>query len=520
MGTPETLFNVDVSTVEAMFSGTQRGFYVPPYQRQYSWGREEIDRLVEDLCIGLQAWLDDPDIVTFLGSIILIKDELFEQVEPAIKEHLPGEVMVVIDGQQRLSTLSLFGVVLHDEIVRRGAKIKKKSFPGSDWLSNRFEQAAYRLLPLFQLDVGFGESPLYPKIVRAYHDQWSREASTARYQSPIAKFLAGYVSHFQSKATKAYKSNSDDPGDKSVTVVARRIASHLKKIALGEGTEGDPIFPLDQHFPEDAQKHLFKDKIPSEFEEYLKSCDDKKPLELMNLIALANYLLTRCAVTLTRPMEDRFAFDLFERLNTTGQQLTAYETFRPLVVRAEGLVKYRDSDAHKWIVDIDAFLPMDLPYEKRTRITNDLLLPFAMGQEGKRLAKRLGQQRNWLRTTFENLKNLEQKRVFLCEMRNLARFLEEAFLYNSQVTTNTHIQGLELENEGRVVLCLDFLRRAKNEICVGPLSRFYSEAILNPSKDKSMSFACTFAIISSIWACTLSAFITFPVSCIVLIANI
>ena len=126
MKTPESLFQVALNTVESMFSPPARGFYVPPYQRQYSWGKEEVDRMVEDLCIGLQAWPSDPDIVTFLGSIILIKDELFDQVEPAIKAHLPGEVMVVIDGQQRLSTFSVLGVLLHDEVASKGAKLTKK----------------------------------------------------------------------------------------------------------------------------------------------------------------------------------------------------------------------------------------------------------------------------------------------------------------------------------------------------------------------------------------------------------
>ena len=107
MGTPDTLFQVEVSTVEKIFSPSGRGFYIPPYQRNYSWGKDEVDRLAEDLSIGLQGWLEDHDIVTFLGSVILIKDELFDQVEPAIKEHLPGEVMAVSYTHLTLPTIHL-----------------------------------------------------------------------------------------------------------------------------------------------------------------------------------------------------------------------------------------------------------------------------------------------------------------------------------------------------------------------------------------------------------------------------
>lgn len=493
MRTPDTLFQVDLSTIESLFSQSGRGFYVPPYQRQYSWGREEVDRLVEDLCIGLQGWMDDADSVTFLGSVILIKDELFDQVEPAIKEHLPAEVMVVIDGQQRISTMSILGALLHEEISTRGASIKKKDFPGAPWLINRYEQAIHRLRPLFELNVGFGEAPLYPKIIRAYEDQWSREASSARYKSPVASFLSTYILHYSRLNTtnlaKTAKEKLAGPGANSVDVVVRRFVKQLKKIARGEGTEGEPIFPNEGLLSNASQLHVFKDKLPAEIEAFVFTEQGQQALELLNLIAVANYLLTRCCVSLTRPMEDRFAFELFERLNTTGQQLTAYETFRPLVVKSEGLSNYRDSKSQLWIKEIDSFVPIDMPYERRAKITNDLLLPFAMSQEGKRLAKRLGQQRNWLRNTFEGLPSLSRKRQFVCELRNLARFLNEAFFYKSEVSANSHLKAFCVPEESLVIVCLDYLSRAKNDICVGPLSRFFSFALENPDEQSLRDFA-------------------------------
>ena len=99
-----------------------------------------------------------------------------------------------------------------------------------------------------------------------------------------------------------------------------------------------------------------------------------------------------------------------------------------------------------------------------------------MSQEGKQLAKRLGQQRNWLRSTFESL-NLNKQRGFVLELKNLVRFLDEAFHYNSKVTDNSHLKSLNLVNEGLVLVCLDFLSRARHDICVGSLSRYYSQAI-------------------------------------------
>ena len=66
-------------------------FIVPPYQRPYAWTTEEAKELFDDL---LSFYQDDNQEPYFLGSIVLIK-------EGDTSKHL------VIDGQQRLTTLSI-----------------------------------------------------------------------------------------------------------------------------------------------------------------------------------------------------------------------------------------------------------------------------------------------------------------------------------------------------------------------------------------------------------------------------
>ncbi|NOY93343.1 MAG: DUF262 domain-containing protein [Deltaproteobacteria bacterium] len=491
MRTPDTLFQVSLNTVESAFSAAGRGFYVPPYQRHYSWGKQETDRLIQDLTIGLQSWVNDPDAVTFLGSIIIIKDELFDQVVPAIKDHLPGEVMVVIDGQQRLSTLTMLAIMLHAEVISVGEKVKRApDFPGKGWILNRYEQTVHRLLPLFELDSGFGEWQFYPKIIRAYDDQWSRDPASAKYASPIARIINRYIKHHRSDTRSRFALVDNDPGHASVNAVAKQLRKHITKaITNGVDADGDPLFPPASELASDVQKHLFKDLWPEGFGDYLGGAPGSRAHSLLSLIAFSNYLLSRCSVTITRPMEDRFAFELFERLNTTGQQLTAYETFRPLVVRAEGLSEYRESNAHSWIREIDEFVPMDWKYDKRSRATNDLLLPYAMQQEGKKLPKRLGPQRNWLRTTFEALPDITAKRDFVLELRNLVRFLQNGFHYRSPAIPTSRLVDLSLKSDDLTIVCLDFISRANHDICVGPLSRFYSHGMQNASQEASDEFA-------------------------------
>lgn len=73
-------------------------FRIPDYQRPYSWGEEQSVQLLDDLVDALERDTDDP---YFLGSIVLVKDKARAGAD-------------VIDGQQRLTTLTILLGVLRD----------------------------------------------------------------------------------------------------------------------------------------------------------------------------------------------------------------------------------------------------------------------------------------------------------------------------------------------------------------------------------------------------------------------
>ena len=83
-----TLFDIDVGVI----------YIVPRYQREYTWKKEQLENLFDDLLEN------DPGY--FLGSIICInqtEDTLFPEVE-------------LVDGQQRLITLSLIFAAVYDAL--------------------------------------------------------------------------------------------------------------------------------------------------------------------------------------------------------------------------------------------------------------------------------------------------------------------------------------------------------------------------------------------------------------------
>ena len=87
------------STIEQLFNGT-RVFKIPFYQRSYVWGEKQWERLLADMISVGHSTKD-----YFLGAIIL-KQEITGMANF-------GDYKIVIDGQQRLTTLAIFLKVLY-----------------------------------------------------------------------------------------------------------------------------------------------------------------------------------------------------------------------------------------------------------------------------------------------------------------------------------------------------------------------------------------------------------------------
>jgi hypothetical protein len=76
-------------------------FHIPDYQRPYAWGREQSLQLLDDLTAALERDTDEP---YFLGSVVLIQAD-------------GGPVAEVVDGQQRLTTLTILLAVMRDLVT-------------------------------------------------------------------------------------------------------------------------------------------------------------------------------------------------------------------------------------------------------------------------------------------------------------------------------------------------------------------------------------------------------------------
>lgn len=81
--------------------GAREHFHVPKYQREYTWGKTEWEQMLTDI--------EDNDAGYFMGSIICVSDN---------ESLTSGDELVfeVVDGQQRLTTLSLLLMVIFSKL--------------------------------------------------------------------------------------------------------------------------------------------------------------------------------------------------------------------------------------------------------------------------------------------------------------------------------------------------------------------------------------------------------------------
>lgn len=102
----------------------QHQFVIPIFQRDYSWGGDECERIVKDVL----AVADGPDgAIHFLGSVVWVGSESGDAV---LQQRL------VIDGQQRLTTCLLLLMALRDYLKQSSVRIAPAD--STDALHNQY----------------------------------------------------------------------------------------------------------------------------------------------------------------------------------------------------------------------------------------------------------------------------------------------------------------------------------------------------------------------------------------------
>ena len=478
-------FGSSGESIQDLFDSTEEGFFVPLYQREYTWEEDNINQLFDDLVLGTRELVENDNATTFLGTTILadIKDKK-RTVKVGEHRAQPTAVQLVIDGQQRISTLSLISIQL---IVRLNCLLKglPNKAPYSD-LHNNSNNVIGKLRKLHTIELGKGANPPNkPKIIREREDRWTYDGGDDAYASPVARFIAQFIRTGDVENSLAIL----DP------VAGTRVRGNVKLIdnwldaicdAHIPGTSAHDQFPVGESIANSRiQEYVLgftdeKLKLIVGKAETNKKENDYFAAAIYHIFLVTYYLLRRCGVSRLQPTYEEWGFDMYQALNSTGTPLTVIETFIPKVVETEHNEgkEWSNTLSAEYMNEIQALVDITTTNEQKNRRTNELLRTFALCYEGEKLGNKFSIQRRWLTRIYDKqLPTLEEKRRFLQKLSWVANFFCDGW-YMDETNKPFHINGFEDHPDGEFVsLLVQYLKDANSKLSAPILARFYSEAL-------------------------------------------
>ena len=469
--TPQQDFQHSAPTFGELIGRQGLCFYVPMYQRGFTWGSDQIERLFEDLFAGTDRVAAGDNPSTFLGSVIFFADTY--AVDPKNANALPTQVFHVVDGQQRLTTLLLLCSSLmraaHQVLAELEATQVADSCPDptTTWLREILQAVLRRLLGALHYDDGRGESGycFKPRMIRQASDIWGNTATDARYESDIAWYLHAIAT--ARAETSAYEPVAVSPHRPHLGLALEAIESALAAIQTGD-IDCAALSELTFVTSDEACGRLLgrPERAPVE-----PSSFSELQRRSARLATIASFLLGHVKVIEVLAPNEEYAFTLFEPLNTTGQPLTPIETLKPLVVQAEGgSSSFLGSLSAGHLGAVDRYLLEDLEPAQRARRLDALITSFALVERGEKIGRVLLDQRSFLRRSYEPVAgmDLQGKRAFSHGLATTANFLNDVWDDDSP--------SMALLGDERTHLCLKVLTATRHTIAIPLLVRYYERA--------------------------------------------
>lgn len=489
-------FSADPSTLRALILQAGQGFYVPVYQRDFTWDENEINRLFEDLDHGITRAAAGQTPSTFLGSVILVSDRT--SVASADADAVPSTVLHVVDGQQRLTTiLTTFGVLarfIAEQMLFLESEIAAGSTEALDhWLLNMLGERREELLNAVAITTysGDGVHKMKPRLIRQTHDEWGNSTTTAKYESDIAWFLMAVTE--RRSAGEAHLSVAPPPSRPHLERVVRIITDRVGEIAHGES---DCEVLNDLTFLTDVgQANSLIASHPDPVVDPLNTLEPNRQAA-SRLLVLASFLLTGVLVIDVKAPDEDYAFALFEPLNTTGQLLTALETLKPLVVQSEGgIAAYPSSTSAQSFGLVEQRFPSSMRADDRAKASAELLTTFALAESGRRLSRTLLDQRQYLRSEFQSLAppagTIAESRTFVARLADASAFVFEIWHEGEPGFMST---ATDLDR-----LCLQVLRSTNHTIVMAALARYYAAWVQDQTPQRKSEFLNVLQGVTAFW---------------------
>jgi len=471
-------FAAEPATIKDLLVQENQGFYVPIYQREYEWGKDEIDRLFADLIQGISRASEQVTDATFLGTIILVEGR--QIVQGNDRRAIPSQVLTIVDGQQRLTTLifTMAAVLVELEALQLTVDREVPDGPVKEWilsLLNRTRSRMSRTLYIESDEDAAAPWSRRPRLIRQQIDSWGLSEATARYDSDAAWLAFQMISSHSADNKWRLPDLSGYP---SLNKPFSSIRNNIRSIIQGE-TDVSYLDDVNQLRESPLCDSVFGERVPDDIGSDVPSCVG----ESLRIAMFSGFARDHVLVIDVRARDEDLAFALFEPLNTTGLPLTPLETFKPLVVQGEGQANYSSSPSASSLDAVERML-QSLPSSRdRIRLTSELLTAFALAQTGYKLGYSLFEQRMWLHRTYAQPRQTESalsaKRRFVAELRSTTEFLLGPWHHHRPELC--HLPSPALSEED--LLNLLVLSDSRHVVAAPLLSLYWDKALTDGSQD-------------------------------------
>ncbi|MEZ7810238.1 GmrSD restriction endonuclease domain-containing protein [Alcaligenes phenolicus] len=483
-------FKHDAASLLDFFSQSGRGFYVPYYQRNYSWDEENATKLIEDIFSSIKRTLTKPENSIFLGTVILHDEKNVQTHIHSDTPNLLTKVANVVDGQQRITSIALLACVIAEQISLTVPKLKALAGLAAEFdsLATELTDELPNIRKFFSVEITkTGAQPaLKPKIIRAgdvsanpVSDQWTLSGDINTFyrsntSSFLSKFIAGIEIHAiptDERVGSVLKVFQDKISEEIQTADAALASGLLSTNNVIDGSLQNfmaypPAWPNIAALPSDEQSVYFGGML---------------------LLAVCSFLKNSCHFVVIECLDLSLAFDMFQSLNATGTPLTAFEVFKPQVVKAWG-TGY--STAIKPQVDrIEKVFETESNSSDKEELTDKVIVSSALVFNGLERSRRFSEERDWLTDTLEGSLSAgapTQKSVdFVTSIADQAEyflsFVKPRRSPKNSVTFGlcNHLvsMGLSSQQADRAALCVFYLKDAGHQFAHAVLSVFYAKLL-------------------------------------------
>lgn len=356
-------------------------FFIPEYQRKYSWSERNVKELISDIEIGLRSLTiaqeekREKNSSTYLGCVIDwhrdAKDS--DYLAEHINNKYINKVRELIDGQQRTSTLAILSsrlyLKLEKLLLTLDLNIDEEKKLAEDVFKTYQEGI---LLPSFSRKDASSET-LRPFIIREGEDLWSLECSSS-YKSPLSNYLSQiivFIEKINSGLDGSIEVEDAPCSDDEQLKVAIDTCDQQIECLLDNLTECriiDVFFKGKELFPGLNTKYSKVD-----LNEYILNNPKRIQVisEIIGLCSYIKYMHKYCFLTIISSPSQEKSLDIFQSINSTGEQLTAFDLVKPMLAKcfkADNLL-FKDSGAFKVFNEVDEWVSKGNKwYRSQTRI--------------------------------------------------------------------------------------------------------------------------------------------------------